>query len=84
MLRRKAAGNNEGVSLVPGGTIGIVLCSVLGFSATLLSVVLAMIPPEGTANPQMFVLKVGGGCLLFVAAGLIFYFRNRGKSPDQG
>jgi preprotein translocase subunit Sec61beta len=24
----------------------------------------------------MFVLKVGGGCLLFVAAGLISYYRS--------
>ena len=77
VLRRKAAGNNAGVSLVPGGNAGVWLCSALGFSATLLSVVLAMIPPAGSADPQLFVIKVGGGCLLFVAAGLIFYLRNR-------
>ncbi len=77
MLRRKAAGNNAGVSLVPGGSAGVWLCSALGFGATLLSMVLAMIPPAGSTNPQMFVVKVGGGCLLFVAAGLIFYWRNR-------
>ena len=77
MLRRKAAGNNEGISLIPGGIVGVALCSVLGFGATLLSVVLALIPPEGTQNPRMFVLKVGGGCLLFIAAGLLFYLRNR-------
>jgi hypothetical protein len=46
----------------------------------LLSVVLAILPPAGSSDPQMFVLKVGGGCLLFVAAGLIFYYRNRGQS----
>jgi amino acid transporter len=83
MLRRKAAGNNEGISLVPGGIVGIYLCSVLGFGATLLSVVLALIPPEGTANPQMFVLKVGGGCLLFITAGLIFYYRNRRSTENR-
>jgi amino acid transporter len=75
-LRFKAAGNNAGVSLVPGGTPGMILCSALGFGATLLSVILAMLPPQGSSNPQMFVLKVGGGCLLFVAAGLIFYYRS--------
>ncbi len=77
MLRRKAAGNNAGVSLVPGGSAGVWLCSALGFGATLLSMVLAMIPPAGSADPRMFVIKVGGGCLLFIAAGLIFYLRNR-------
>lgn len=77
VLRIKAGGNNNGVSLVPGGTFGVWLVGGLGFSATLLSVVLAMIPPEGTTNPTLFVIKVAGGCLLFVAAGLVFYLYNR-------
>ncbi len=81
-LRIKAAGNNEGVSLIPGGVVGISLCSALGFGATLLSVILALLPPEGTENPQMFMLKVGGGCLLFIAFGLMFYFRNR-RAAEQ-
>jgi amino acid transporter len=75
-LRIKAAGNNAGISLVPGGTAGVFLCSALGFGATLLSVILALMPPEGSSDPQMFVLKVGGGCLLFIAAGLVFYYRS--------
>ena len=79
VLRIKAAGNNDGVSLVPGGIAGVCLCSALGFGATLLSVVLAVLPPAGSTNPQLFVLKVGGGCLLFVAVGLIFYYLNRAK-----
>ena len=74
--RRKAAGNDAGINLVPGGT-GVRVCSGPGFSATLLSVALASIPPGGTADPQLLVMKVGGGCLLFIAAGLFFYLRNR-------
>lgn len=77
VLRKKAAGNNAGVNLVPGGTIGVWLVAGLGFAATLLSVVLATIPPAGTDNPKMFVLKVGGGALLFIAVGLGFYHRNK-------
>ena len=53
-----------------------------GFGATLLSVILALLPPEGSENPQMFVLKVGGGCLLFIAFGLMFYFLNR-RTAEQ-
>ncbi len=77
VLRRKAGGNNEGVRLVPGGSLGVWLVSGLGFSATMLSVGLALIPPQDSENPQLFVLKVGGGCLLFVVAGLLFYLYNR-------
>jgi amino acid transporter len=76
-LRRKARGNNAGVRLVPGGTAGVWLCGGLGFAATVLSIVLALMPPAGSAAPQLFVAKVGGGCVLFIAVGLIFYWRNR-------
>ena len=77
ILRRKAAGNDADVHLVPGGKVGVWLVAGLGFLATFLSVVLALMPPEGSADPKMFVAKVGGGCLLFIVAGLGFYYRNR-------
>jgi glutamate:GABA antiporter len=77
ILRRKAAGNNDGVSLVPFGAVGPWLFGGLGFAATLLSVVLAFIPPAGTASPAIFVLKVTGATLLFVGIGVAFYWRNR-------
>ena len=76
-LRHKAAGDNAGIRLVPGGAVGMWLCSGLGFAATVLSIVLALLPPEGSGNPQLFVAKVGGGCLLFIVVGLAFYWRNR-------
>jgi len=77
VLRIKARGNNEGVSLVPFGGLGPWLFGGLGFAATLLSVILALIPPAGSENPGLFILKVGGGCILFIVGGLGFYFRNR-------
>ena len=78
-LRKRAAGNNDGVKLVPFGAAGPWLFGGLGFAATLLSVVLALIPPEGTTDPGLFLFKVGGGCLAFIAVGLVFFHRNRGK-----
>ena len=77
VLRRKANGNDEGISLVPGGSVGVWIVSGLGFSATLLSIVLALTPPAGSDNPGLFVFKVAGGCLLFICIGLAFYWRNR-------
>jgi amino acid transporter len=78
-LRHKAGGNNDGIRLVPGGTLGLWLCSGFGFAATALSVVLAILPPADSENPALFVAKVVGGCLLFVALGLALYFINRRK-----
>jgi amino acid transporter len=80
VLRMKAAGNNEGIQLVPFGALGPWLIGGLGFAATLLSVILAFIPPEESSNPGLFMLKVGGGCVAFIGAGLVFFLVNRKKS----
>ncbi|MEO7043340.1 MAG: amino acid permease, partial [Gemmatimonadaceae bacterium] len=77
VLRRRAAGDDAGVVLVPGGMLGCWLASILGFCTTLLAIGFAMVPPENTANPVLFFLKVGGGCLLLVGIGLAFYMRGR-------
>lgn len=80
VLRAKAKGENEGVLLVPGGKFVVWLVGGVGFAATLLSVVLALIPPAGSEKPELFVIKVGGGCLLFIGAGLAFYYRKQRSS----
>jgi amino acid transporter len=77
VLRRRANGDNDGVTLVPLGNAGPWLFGGLGFGATMLSIILAFIPPAGTSNPELFVLKIGTATTLFVAIGLGFYWRNR-------
>lgn len=72
--------NVVGLSLVPGGTAGLWCVSFLGFSATMLSVALALVPPAGTENPKLFLIKVSGGCALFIVAGLLFYFRGHKRT----
>lgn len=83
VLRNRAGGNNEGIFLVPFGKVGPYLIGTLGFSATLLSVILAFIPPAGTANPGLFVAKISGATLLFIGVGVAFYWRNR-KTHSAG
>jgi amino acid transporter len=80
VLRMKAKGRNDGVSLVPFGAVGPWLFGGLGFAATLLSIILALIPAEGTENPTMFLVKVAGGCLAFIGVGLFFFQKNRIRS----
>jgi len=77
VLRMQARGENEGVTLVPFGNAGPWLFGGLGFAATMLSVVLAFIPPAGTTNPGLFVIKVTMSTLLFIVVGLGFYWRGR-------
>ena len=80
VLRRKAQGNNKGVRLVPGGTAGLWTVTCLGFGATLLSVALALVPPADAKNPQLYFIKVVGGCAFFILVGLLFYFREHKKA----
>ena len=77
VLRRRAAGNEENVVRVPGGDGVVWLAGTLGLLATILSLALATVPPEGSENPGLFVLKVVGGSLAIVLAGLVFYFRGK-------
>lgn len=75
VLRYRAAGKNEMVTLIPGGNIVCWLMSALGFSVTLLAIVVSMVPPDASANPILFACKVLGGSLAMMAIGMVFYFR---------
>ena len=49
----------------------------LGFAATMLSIVLSFIPPAGTGNPALFIVKITAATVIFIATGLGFYWRGR-------
>jgi amino acid transporter len=73
LLRHRAAGKNDGINLIPGGSIGCWLVSALGFATTLLAIVTSIVPPDTSANRGLFLIKVGGGCVLIIGIGLAFY-----------
>jgi amino acid transporter len=77
LLRRRGVGDGENVVRVPGGDGVTWLVGGLGLLATSLSLALATVPPEGSENPGLFVLKVVGGSLAIMLAGLVFYFRGK-------
>lgn len=52
---------------------------ISGLAVTALAMVIACIPPPGTASILLFELKVLGGTLLFVGAGLALYWRARAR-----
>jgi len=73
LLRRRAAGRNEGINLSPGGTFGCWLAGLTGFAVTSLAIVTSMIPPVDSKSPGLFLLKVVGGSALLIGIGLVFY-----------
>jgi glutamate:GABA antiporter len=78
VLRRRAAGRNEGIALVPGGLLGCTLVAVVGALAAACATVVSMIPPSGSDHPALFLVKGIGGCALILAAGIVV-FRSASK-----
>ncbi len=79
-VRKRKVGDDGDVLRVPGGMTAVWIVALLGFGATLLSIVLATIPPEGSESPGIFFSKTIGGTILFLVVGLAFYYHGRRKS----
>jgi len=73
--RLRPAGEEPGVVRIPGGRPGLVLASVLGLLATVLTLITAVVPPPDVASALQFELKLWGGLLGFGVAGYLLYWR---------
>jgi len=79
-VRKRRVGDSGEVIRVPGGSTGVWTVTALGFGATMLSIALAIIPPEGTEAPGVFLSKTIGGTILFLLVGLGFYYRGKRRA----
>lgn len=62
----------------PGrGVVSALAIGGCGIAVTLFAMVIATIPPTGTAQPLLFFAKVVGGAVLFIGAGAVLYLRRR-------
>jgi amino acid transporter len=59
------------------GRISAVLIGCSGLALTLFAMLIATVPPSGTAEPWLFRLKVIGGAGFFVVLGGLIYLRGR-------
>jgi amino acid transporter len=60
----------------------VALLSVSGTAVTVFAMIIAMIPPTGTAHPLLFFVKVAGGAGAFIGFGALLYWRaNRASLP---
>jgi amino acid transporter len=74
-LQREPAGAE--VIRVPGGRPVAIGLAALGFTTTLISIALALIPAEDEPHKVLAVTKVAGLTILLVAAGALVYWRGR-------
>lgn len=80
VLRQRAAGNNAGVSLIPGGPIVCWVLACVGVVAMLFATLASMLPPEGSGSPMLFIVKGVGGCVLVFASGFLIARRGERRS----
>jgi amino acid transporter len=74
-LQREPAGAE--VIRVPGGRPVAIGLAALGFTTTVVSIALALIPAEDEPHKVLAVTKVAGLTILLVAAGALVYWRGR-------
>jgi amino acid transporter len=74
-LQREPAGPE--VIRVPGGRPVAIGLAALGFTTTVISIALALIPAEDEPHKVLAVTKVAGLTMLLVAAGALVYWRGR-------
>jgi amino acid transporter len=70
-LQHEPAGPD--VMRVPGGKPAAIALAALGFTVTLISIILACVPPDDEPNKMLAVVKVVGASAVFVGIGAIVY-----------
>ena len=80
VLRRRAAGRDEGITLVPGGPVRVLGVGGPRIHTTAFAVVTSPFRPT-VGSPMPFLLKVVGGCTLLIGVGMAFYIK--GAAADE-
>jgi len=78
-LQREAAG--EKIIRVPGGKPAAYALSILGFTTTLFTIALSVLPPPDEPNKPLAVFKIIGGCggLVLIGAWLFWSGKRRAR-----
>jgi amino acid transporter len=77
ILRRRGAGDEARVTMIPGGPIVCWSLAGVGVIAMVFATFASMVPPEGSGSPALFVLKGAGGCVLVFASGYLLARRGQ-------
>jgi amino acid transporter len=75
-LRRKGIEAKEAI-LIPGGKAGAYITAIVGFIATSIAIITALIPSEAVKVMWIYEIKVFGGCLGFILVGAFIYILSK-------
>jgi amino acid transporter len=77
-LQRQPPG--PGVMRVPGGRFVATVLAAIGFTVTVISIVLSCVPPDEEPDKTLFVVKVVGASLALVGIGVVVYVLGRRRA----
>lgn len=80
MIRLQSRPAGPEVRRVPGGKHTAIALSTLGIISTAATIVLSAIPAEDDPNKPLAVLKVVGGCVVLIGAGVAVFLLERRRS----
>jgi len=84
MFRLQIETPSAEVIRVPGGKPVARLLAIVGFTTSLLTVILSFFPTPGENNPTLAVAKVVGGTLVLVAIGALLYWLGKKRAAQVG
>ncbi|MGB6387627.1 MAG: APC family permease [Terriglobales bacterium] len=73
----------EEVIRVPGGRPAAYALSILGFTTTLFTIALSVLPPPDEPNKPLAVFKIVGGCGALVLIGVGLYWTGRRRAQQE-
>ena len=79
-LQREAASSD--VIRVPGGKPAAYALSVLGFTTTLFTIALSVLPPPDEPNKPLAVFKIVGGCGALLVIGMWLYWAGKRRAAQ--
>jgi glutamate:GABA antiporter len=65
---------------VPGGKPVAYALSILGFTTTLFTIALSVLPPPDEPNKPLAVFKIVGGCGALLLIGVGLYWAGKGRA----
>ncbi len=68
---------------IPGGKSGLWIVAIAGFGATLISIILSLVPPADIKNVWVFEGKIIGGTVAFILVGLAFYWHGKRSAQTK-
>jgi amino acid transporter len=77
-LQREPAGSE--VIRVPGGKPAAYALSILGFTTTLFTIALSVLPPPDEPNKPLAVFKIVGGCGALLVVGMWLYWAGKRRA----